>query len=491
MVSPPSSHRNLQECEMTRNQRGLVETCFEEGQYESGIAVLEQLRSENFKPPVSLIRQLFYIALYPPPPSLHCGEERDLDPASPSKGSPTKQKHQAPKMTFAPSVSASEAAQRLLLSFVRTNTPASLFQALPQPRINGRSSELPFDGGDHDSVVAKESLCIKDAKNCWAILKEGFVSRIKNSPPSLLAGKRKRGKHIIDTEECVEENRGNSILAPVAEHAWLVLRWLVELFQRDESLSSGDVLAKHSPLLLLQIPPPRSGTGSRWEADAPLDIVFYCLSQSQPQQRQLGLDLMTLLIGVCLTAEFDFQMFLEQVTSRLYSASPEIVQTFMSGLHLSHSAQLFKLALCRKFLSDESGGKNTSTRRPKPQARAVRAARGIAPVREENLSSSSANDSSASFSASKISMPPTGDVVHLLTGTKGRSSSPAILIVKKELLISYAYLQQIAEQRDVEWQQLATGGRLEDLVNSVFGGESYAQQDRDALISLVRVWAMN
>lgn len=472
---------------MTRNQCGLVETCFEEGQYESGIAVLEQLRSENSKPPVSLVRQLFYIALYPPPPSLDHVEERDPNPASPSKGSPTKQKHQAPKMTFTPSVNASEAAQRLLLSLVRTNTPTSLFQALPQPR---RSNELPFEGDDHDSVVAKESLCIKDAKHCWAILKEGFVPRIKISQPSLLSGKKKRGKLITDTEEYVEENRSNLVLAPVAEYAWLVLQWLVELFHRDESLASRDGSVKHSPLLLLQIPPPRSGTGLRWEVDAPLDIVFYCTSQGQPQRRQLGFELMALLIGICLTAEFDFNMFLEQVTSRLHSASPEIVQTFMSGFHLSHSAQLFKLALCRKFLSDESGGRNPSSRRPKPQARAVRVARGIARAREENLSSSSANDLSASFSASKISAPPTGDIVHLLTGSNGRTS-PAILTVKKELLISYAYLQQIAERRDVEWQQITTDGRLEDQVNLVFGGESYAQQDKDALISLVRVWAMN
>jgi hypothetical protein len=39
-----------QEREMTRHQRGLVDTCFEEGQYESGISVLEQLRSPQFKP---------------------------------------------------------------------------------------------------------------------------------------------------------------------------------------------------------------------------------------------------------------------------------------------------------------------------------------------------------------------------------------------------------------------------------------------------------
>lgn len=183
-------------------------------------------------------------------------------------------------------------------------------------------------------------------------------------------------------------------------------------------------------------------------------------------------------------------MFLEQVTTRLYSASSEIVQTFMTGLHLSRSVQLFKLALCRKFLSDESesGGRNTSTRRPKPQARAVRVMRGTAPAKE-NLSSSNVGDSSTFSSASKFSFPMPGDVVQLLTVSS--NSSPTILIVKKELLISYGYLQQIAERRDMEWQQLAAGGRLEDLVNSIFGEESYALQDRDALIGLVRVWAMS
>lgn len=44
----------------------------------------------------------------------------------------------------------------------------------------------------------------------------------------------------------------------------------------------------------MQIPPPRSGTGPRWEADAPLDIVFHCVSQCQWQRQQLGLELMTL-----------------------------------------------------------------------------------------------------------------------------------------------------------------------------------------------------
>ena len=51
---PPGSFQmatSNEEREMSIYQRGLVDTCFEEGQYESGIAVLDQLRSASFKPP--------------------------------------------------------------------------------------------------------------------------------------------------------------------------------------------------------------------------------------------------------------------------------------------------------------------------------------------------------------------------------------------------------------------------------------------------------
>ena len=53
-------------------------------------------------------------------------------------------------------------------------------------------------------------------------------------------------------------------------------------------------VARHSPILLSQIPPPRGGSGARWEADAPLDVVFYCLEQTHPKRRTMGARLMTL-----------------------------------------------------------------------------------------------------------------------------------------------------------------------------------------------------
>ena len=46
-IMAPSS----EEREMTTHQRSLVNNCFEEGQYESGMAVLDQLRSSSFIPP--------------------------------------------------------------------------------------------------------------------------------------------------------------------------------------------------------------------------------------------------------------------------------------------------------------------------------------------------------------------------------------------------------------------------------------------------------
>jgi hypothetical protein len=47
-----------QEQEMPRNQYGIVDTCFEEGQYEAGIAVLNQLRSPKHKPAPYVSRAL-------------------------------------------------------------------------------------------------------------------------------------------------------------------------------------------------------------------------------------------------------------------------------------------------------------------------------------------------------------------------------------------------------------------------------------------------
>lgn len=55
MVSAPLQHcGSVAECtterEMGTHQRGLIDTCLEEGQFDSAIALLNQLRSSIYKP---------------------------------------------------------------------------------------------------------------------------------------------------------------------------------------------------------------------------------------------------------------------------------------------------------------------------------------------------------------------------------------------------------------------------------------------------------
>lgn len=46
-------------------------------------------------------------------------------------------------------------------------------------------------------------------------------------------------------------------------------------------------VARYSPLLLNQIPAPRSGKDARWEAELPLSIVLHALTQDGNDQRQM------------------------------------------------------------------------------------------------------------------------------------------------------------------------------------------------------------
>lgn len=42
--------KRVQERDLTAQLRGLVDGCFEEGQYDAGLAALDQLRSSNYRP---------------------------------------------------------------------------------------------------------------------------------------------------------------------------------------------------------------------------------------------------------------------------------------------------------------------------------------------------------------------------------------------------------------------------------------------------------
>ncbi|KAG9316385.1 hypothetical protein JVU11DRAFT_2418 [Chiua virens] len=279
-----------EEREMTRYQRGLVDTCFEEGQYQSGIAVLDQLRSSTFKPSADHIRT-----------------------ALPCQGFPHETQTCALQISLSPSARESEAALRLLLSFLVTNSPGSLLRALPRYALddaadNAQLAESANYGHDDDSLIARESLCIKDCRDCWSILKEGVVQRKKLLPEDT---RKKRGRDTYEVDDA-DLCQDRSMPALVADHAWPILQWLISLFEKDELLhfqkSGGKIqyfaatlrnntcfaTEKFSPLLLSQIPPPRGSTGPRWDAGAPLDIIFHAITQEDGERREMAVRLLTL-----------------------------------------------------------------------------------------------------------------------------------------------------------------------------------------------------
>lgn len=99
----------------------------------------------------------------------------------------------------------------------------------------------------------------------------------------------------------------------IGQHAWPILDWLLVLFERDELLTrspdtraclplfsaqyiylTGKNIAVYSPLLLSQLPTPRGGKEARWELDAPIDVIFYCLRQNEERRQLMASRLMTL-----------------------------------------------------------------------------------------------------------------------------------------------------------------------------------------------------
>lgn len=112
--------------------------------------------------------------------------------------------------------------------------------------------------GEDASYVAREAMCIKEAKSVWAILREGAVRRkvvpwsgpsgssfsLINSPikkGGMGKGKKRRNCEYVEEEETWFNGDwdGDEPPAPavVAEHAWPVLEWLLMLFEKDEVLT--------------------------------------------------------------------------------------------------------------------------------------------------------------------------------------------------------------------------------------------------------------
>lgn len=182
------------------------------------------------------IRNLVYIALYPPQSDEPDEAASSLDVLNGSPSKLTARTHNAFPLTPAHS----SAAQRVLKAFAQTNSPASICRALPSyatanaVQTDNKSSWLAELG---DSEISRRSRRITEAKNCWEILKQDFVKAEAvadsySAPSSKTRRTRRTGYAASNAEDTV----GVDAVGPLA---WPLLEWLLTIFEKDEASSTG------------------------------------------------------------------------------------------------------------------------------------------------------------------------------------------------------------------------------------------------------------
>ncbi|TFY69615.1 hypothetical protein EVG20_g3075 [Dentipellis fragilis] len=483
---------------MTRLQRGLVDNCFEEGHYESGIAVLEQLRDLKHMPSQSHIRQLLYIALYPSANGK--GKEKAAGHIGmPAKGTPSK--HITSAVT--PSMDAISAARRCLMAFASTNSPGALLRALPSYGDPGQKGADPAhfeDDAEEDSSLARESSRLKRCKDCWQMLKEGFL-RPQTDGMGLIPGSPSKRRRM-DAPVYHHSHNNDLSAAVVGTNAWPVLEWLLYLFEADERKMLDDGHPRYSPLLLSHISPPRSEAGAKWAADAPLDVAFYCLQQETPLKRLLGARLLTLMINLTATTLLDLPLFLNLVLTDFMSRNCHLDDIF-ALLPTTSTVLKFKLALCQRYLSDSSSTRPpASTRvRPRAQPRPIpsRARKAQADEANESISNASANEAPRPDTVSILStrpLPAASDILNLVTSASA-GSLPLADEARFELVATYGLLQTQTSQegRSADWSAMVQDGRLARAIEDAFahereheGNGRSTQEMKDTLLAMMSIW---
>ena len=202
--------------------------------------------------PRSHIRQLLYIALYPPPaPVADEKTEGTFEPSTPSK-TVAKQVQKSPLI---PSVKTTEAALRLLTSFVLTNSPGALGRALPEyvsmSDLQTKEREN-YQDQEEDSYIAREAMCIQEAKHVWAILKGGMIQR-KMIVPMTPKGKGKKRRRDYESHGEMIPFDVEAAAPPVvvAVNAWPVLGWLLMLLEKDERVTENSSLREFTVFSIL------------------------------------------------------------------------------------------------------------------------------------------------------------------------------------------------------------------------------------------------
>ncbi|KAF8497662.1 hypothetical protein JB92DRAFT_1024633 [Gautieria morchelliformis] len=504
----------LTEREIPLIQRGIIDNCFEEGQYEYGMDVLDKLRAQGYKPPPLHIRQLLYISLYPPPRP-KCAERVDVFL------SPQKAQIQRQKQDLWPKPGSRPLAIALLNAFIHTNSPECLTRGLPYHSyidnngvkdVDPFGQEKPLSEPEDHSPMRSELPKMQTLKDCWGLLKGGLVKR-----------KKWDRSQLVDEEPMEPEN------AIVGRYAWPVLEWLLQVFEKDERRERENS-PPYSALLLCQIPQPRSRSGPRWDVEQPLQVAFTCFSirddldpknlyASAKTRWDLGLRFISLLVNLTLTrpALLLPTVFLSSLTTRLFDLPIPPLLAFFSTIPTTQT--LFKISVLDRYIS--TGNSNgTSTQKSgaaAPRPRPKFTGRGTAddvsaetatPDKYKDPYPLPSRDSLLNLLSSPLRGPSTSDSEELFP-----SSLPLprvkVAFAKFHLISALCSLHLSRQLVDSEWTTAVTEGKLRQCVldgfasggnapmggNMVVDGESGQETDEQKVrgcmksaLEMVKVW---
>ncbi|TFK68668.1 hypothetical protein BDN72DRAFT_655848 [Pluteus cervinus] len=480
--APPADHKDAMnatfsatERELTIHQRGLVDASLEEGEILSAISLLDQMRSQHTLPPIIHLRLLIYICLVPPAEDfvdLLLEKQTGTEPLSPRKLA----KKTANPIT--PAVVA--AAHTLLFSYILTNSPAAIARALPSPP-NRADPDI-----DIESTLVQDASCISKAQTCWDILQVGFttIPRPDFSTPKLSRIKRRRPspERLEPSDTHFQDDNGF-----VSEHAWKVLNWLLSVFERDEELRQKSS-SSQTPLLVDQISFIHGQSSIRWILDPPLTVIFQALKQTEPDRKQMGARLLSLLVQLSFTAHLDQSAFVSAILRRLPSLSLPDLTEFLSLFGGSPQSLRIKIALCYQLITgtprDDSVSNATSSR---AQPRAVRKQR-------NQLDHATPTFQNAGFISTKDLPNPTEILTAVEVQTNNFVASPPEITLRKlqkDLIMAYGTFYagpgNDGHQKQ-EWIVLLRSGEIRQrLVNwmSTIGDNDW---DQRYMISVIQLW---
>ncbi|KAF5326265.1 hypothetical protein D9611_000039 [Ephemerocybe angulata] len=467
-MSPGEKARETtEEWELPNHQRGLVDDIVEESQYEAAIAVLSQLRSPQYKPAVSHIRQLIFLSLHPLGSPV-------VEP-EPSSVTETPKKSKLAKAATSIDAKDIVSARDLLTFLINTNSPEALGRALP----SYASQESIQEAEEHlDSPLAKQAACLKNAKHCWELLEENFVFR--NQVVVSPKGKSKlRRNHSI--EEAIFSGSPSSGTAVVADEAWPFLEWLISLFEKNEDVSEQKDGLRYSPLFLEQLPLPRGGSVTRWDFSIVINVILYSFEQEDSRRQMIGFRLMKLLNNLSNTIYVEHPLLVNSVYKSLLVAlsDPRHLQDILSGLGASPSCERFKISFYMKLLGDVTtppASLQQANIRPRPQTRPAPKPRmlGTSDVPKNPVPEPS---SSPQGVASKYILPPSTEVLQCVEAPRPQFlpkpfDDRLIFFAKFQLVNSFASLQELqSPEVRLEWDRSIQDGKVAACLKRAFPPE--------------------